>query len=131
MKRPTAKGLTKGSVPLFWCDEQSGQYGPWTKDGPREGYDKFDPMIGMGADSVCSNFDRQYMDDPARKKAYGTNCRALSDSLSDCIKRRIKKDSGKKAFGKYNLCTNNCQEYADDIIQDCKREAKRGQKSKR
>jgi RHS repeat-associated protein len=84
------------------------------------GYDVLDPMIGMGGDSICSDFDRKYWSSVEIGDNYHLHCNELSDKLTDCLLKRIAKDTGKKCFGKYNPFTNNCQDYSQKMIDDCK-----------
>ena len=101
-------GWTPWKHSFIWCDVGD------------DGYDAGDPMIGMGGDSICSDFDRKYFGSVYIGDEYHLHCNKLSDKLFDCLVKRIKKDMGKKCFGKYNPCNNNCQEYSQDMIDDCK-----------
>ena len=108
--------IVGGTMPWFppkhsfiWCDVGD------------DGYDAGDPMIGMGGDSICSDFDRRYFGSVYKGDEYNLHCNKLSDSLTDCLIKRIKKNMGKKCFGKYNPFWNNCQEYSQDMINDCKK----------
>ena len=98
---------------FLWCDTG------------KKGYDPKDPVIGFGPgdNDKCSDFDRKYMKDKSVGDAYGLRCNGLSDKLTDCLIKRVKKDMGTRCYGNWNLIWNNCQEYTDDMIQDCKREA--------
>jgi len=93
---------------FIWCDEGN------------NGYDSKDPLIGFFGDSMCDDRDRKYLSNKALGDSYGLKCNKLSSRLTTCIINRIKKDQGKKCFGKYSWCRNNCQHYAQDIIDKCK-----------
>jgi hypothetical protein len=75
--------------------------------------------FGPGDGSKCSDFDRKYMEDKSLGDAYGLRCNKLSDKLTPCLIKRIKNDMGKKCYGNW-WPWNNCQEYSQDMIDDCK-----------
>ena len=74
----------------------------------------------MGGDSTCNDNDRKYLKDKDLGKSFGLKCNELDDAITPCIRRRIKKDMDTNCFGKWSWCKNNCQNYAQDIISDCK-----------
>jgi len=99
---------------FLWCADGI------AKPGHRQGrsfldyYDPNDAVIGMGSDSYCWDFDRQYLSNSNIARTYGLTCTELDPALEKCVKRRAAHDMHTRCFGNYNPFWNNCQEYTQD-----------------
>lgn len=96
---------------FIWCDEG------------KLGYQDTDPLIGYGPHKgdggLCTDVDRKWMKDEKLKKKDNLWCEALPDNLTECLKKRIRKELYTPCYGTYKPYANDCNDYADNMIGVC------------
>ena len=94
---------------FIWCDNEP------------IGYDDSDVITDFHKNSFCDDRDKKFLKDEKLRKQYGLKCKKLDKKLTSCLIQKAKENNKKECFEKFNLAFNNCQEYSQSLIDECKK----------